>query len=107
MGVHLGAGWHLHHMTDRVIELRKDDVLYRRLLGRDGYVRLRAEPGMDRKELLEKAVQMAKDTDAALSERIAKDLGLRNVARYQQRQRELATAFATPEDPEIIGRKSA
>lgn len=107
MGLHLGAGWHLHHMTDRCIELRKDDVLYRRLLGRDGYVRLRAEPGMDRKELLEKAVQMAKDTDAALSERIAKDLGLRNVDRYQHRQRELAQAFATPEDPEIIGRKSA
>lgn len=105
--MNLGAGWRLTHVTDRVIELQKDDVAYRRFLGRDGYVRVRAEPGMDRQALINKAVEMAKANDEALALRVTQRLMPRNVRGYQMKQAELATAFATPEEPEIIGRKSA
>jgi ribosomal protein L35AE/L33A len=102
---HLGAGWRLVHVTDRVIELRKDDAAYRRLIGRDGYVRVRAEPGMDRQALIEKAVEVAQRNDEALAERVAKQLMPRHVTRYHARQGQLAAAFGTPEDPEIGGIK--
>jgi hypothetical protein len=101
----IGNGWWLFHVTDRSVELRKQDATYRRLTGRDGYVRVRSEPGMDRQLLIDKAVQMAKESDAKIAELVAADLMPRNVGHYQIRQRELATVFGTPEDPEIIGRK--
>jgi hypothetical protein len=107
MCVNLGAGWHLHHLTDRVVELRKDDATYRRVLGRDGYVRLRAEPGMDRQQLLDRAQTLARENDARLAEIVATQILPKHVTRYQQRQAGLAPAFATPEEPEIIGRKRA
>lgn len=99
----LGAGWYLTHVTDRVVELRKDDATYRRLLGRDGYVRLRAEPGMDRKALIEKAVQMAKRNDEALSQRVATQLMPRRMGAWRQRQQQLASVFGTGEEPEVMG----
>lgn len=105
--VHLGGGWRLHHLTDRSIELRKDDYAYRRYLGRDGFVRVRAEPGMDRNALINKAVEFAKRNDAELAERMAKEIAPRRLGGYQMQQRRLAPAFGTPEDPEMIGRKSA
>lgn len=101
----IGNGWWLFHVTDRSVELRKNDATYRRLTGRDGYVRVRGEPGMDRQELINRAVDMAKECDASLAELVAAELMPRNVGQYQIRQRELSTAFGTPEDPEIIGRK--
>lgn len=107
MSVHLGAGWRLVHVTDRVVELRKDDPVYRRFIGRDGYVRVRGEPGMDRNALIEQAVQMAIRNDEELSQRVAKQLMPTKARQYQIRQGQLAQAFGTPEDPEIIGRKSA
>lgn len=107
MSAHLGAGWRLVHVTDRVVELRKDDPVYRRFVGRDGYVRVRAEPGMDRHALVQKAVTLAQQSDAALAERVASQMMPRHVTRYHAQQRELATAFATPEDPEVIGVKRA
>lgn len=107
MSVHLGAGWRLTHLTDRCIELRKDDAAYRRLTGRDGYVRVRAEPGMDRYALIERGREVAQRQDADLAERVAKQLLIRNPQPYLERQRQLAGAFGTPQDPEIIGRKSA
>ena len=101
MAVALGAGWELVHLTDRVIELRKDDPAYRRMVGRDGYVRLRAEPGMDRNTLLNTAVELAKQNDARLSEFAARDILPSSVRRYQMRQRTLATTFGIPgEEPE-------
>ncbi len=101
MSVHLGAGWRLVHLTDRVIELRKDDAAYRRLTGRDGYVRVRAEPGMDRNALIDKGREMAKRNDAELAERIAKQLMPRHVTRYREQQRDLAAVFGVPgEEPE-------
>lgn len=101
MAVVLGAGWQLVHLTDRVIELRKDDAIYRRMTGRDGYVRMRAEPGMDRQGLLNKAVEMAKTNDARVSDFVARDILPSTVTRYQMRQRTLATTFGVPgEEPE-------
>lgn len=100
MSVHLGAGWRLVHQTDRVIEIRKDDWAYRRFTGRDGYVRVRAEPGMDRNALIEKAVQMAQANDADLAMRVAACLMPRNVRGYQMRQQGLAQTFGIPgEEP--------
>lgn len=101
MSVHLGAGWRLVHLTDRVIELRKDDAAYRRLVGRDGYVRVRAEPGMDRNALIDNAVALAQQNDATLAEKLATQMMPRHVTRYRQQQRQLAVVFGVPgEEPE-------
>ena len=95
MSVYLGGGWRLVHLTDRVLELRKECPIYRRMLGRDGYVRLRAEPGMDRNGLIDKAVEMAKRNDEDLSQRVARQLmpSKASVARYQIRQQQLTHTF--------------
>lgn len=107
MSVTLGAGWTIHHLTDRCIELRKDDYAYRRYTGRDGYVRHRAEPGMDRHTLMAEAMAMAQRNDALLAERMAKDLVPRRLGGYQMQQRQFAPVFGTPEDSEVIGVKRA
>ena len=107
MKVNLGAGWTLYHITDRVVELRKDCPVYRRLLGKDGYVRLRAEPGMDRNALIDKAVQMAQRNDEEVAKRAVKQLmpSVVSLDRYRRRQRELAGTFGVPgEEPELVGR---
>lgn len=109
MRVHLGAGWTIWHLTERVVELRKDDHAYRRFTGRDGYVRFRAEPGMGRDALLTGALVEAMKQDEALAARVARQLLPRGRAldRYRAEQRRLATAFATPEDEAFVGRKRA
>ena len=101
MAVVLGAGWELTHATDRVLELRKACPVYRRLTGRDGYVRLRAEPGMDRQQLLNDAMDQAKRNDAAMSDLVVRQILPSSVKRYQMQQRSLASTFAIPgEEPE-------
>lgn len=101
MSVTLGAGWELTHATDRVLELRKPCPMYRRITGRDGYVRLRAEPGMDRQQLINGAIELAKRNDAALGDIVARQLLPRNVRGYQLQQQQLANGFAVPaEEPE-------
>jgi hypothetical protein len=109
MRVAVGAGWNIVHLTDRCVELRKDDYAYRRLLGRDGFVRVRAEPGMSRDELITTAIKHALATDAELVQRVSADVfpTARGVAEYRRKQRGLSQRFGTPEDPEIIGRKAA
>jgi hypothetical protein len=103
----VGAGWHIHHLTDRVVELRKDDQVYRRFTGRDGYVRVRIEPEMTRAQALEKALAFAQKNDDALALRVSKQLlpSKHALARYTGQQVRMARAFATPEDPEVIGVK--
>lgn len=105
----IGAGWTIHHLTDRVIELRKDSYEYRRLTGRDGFVRVRAEPGMDRAQIIDRAIQQARKSDDALSFRLANDLmpTARGAGKYRDTLRKLTNRFATPEDPELIGVKRA
>ena len=105
--VELGAGWRIHHLTDRAIELRKDDVAYRQYTGRDGYVRQRMEPGMDRAAMLHKAVELAKRNDAMLAEKMAQQIVPQSIGRYQAMQHKMAQTFGTPEDPELIGVKRA
>ena len=98
MSVRVGAGWELAHLTDRVVELRKDDPVYRRLIGHDGFVRVRAEPGMDRNGLIDKAVKMAQRNDEEVSRRVAKQLmpSVVSLAKYRREQRRLAPAFGVP-----------
>jgi hypothetical protein len=99
--MNLGGGWQLIHLTDRVIELRKDCPIYRRFVGRDGYVKMRGEPGLDRYWLLNRAVDKAKACDAELSQRVAKQLMPSKVEKYRIEQRKLATAFGVPgQEPE-------
>ena len=101
MTVVLGAGWELTHATDRVLELRKPCPVYRRLTGRDGYVRLRAAPGMDRQQLIHQAMETAKHNDAQLGDIVAKQLLPSSMQRYQLQQRQLASGFGIPgEEPE-------
>mgnify|MGYP003421030628 CR=1 FL=1 len=101
MTVVLGAGWELTHATDRVLELRKPCPVYRRLTGRDGYVRLRAAPGMDRQQLIHQAMETAKHNDARMGDIVAKQLLPSTMQRHRLQQRQLASAFAIGgEEPE-------
>lgn len=101
------GGWEIVHVTDRCIELRKDTPAFRRFTNRPGYVRLRAEPGMDRKALIDKAMKLAEANDAKVAEFVAKQYApdLYRVARYQNKQVVLRRAFETPEDARVIGVK--
>lgn len=96
----VGNGWTIVYLTDRVVELRKEDHTYRSMTGRDGYVRVRAEPGMDRTQLIEKAVEQANRTDEALTMRIAKRLmpSGKALETYRKQQQQLATTFATTDE---------
>lgn len=107
MKAYVGGGWAIHHLTDRVVELRKDDYGYRRLTGRDGYVRIRAEPGMDRQAILNKAIVMAKRNDEELALRIGKRLApsLQSLADYTGKSVRVTQAFRTAEDADRIGVK--
>jgi hypothetical protein len=105
MRPYVGAGWHIHHLTDRVVELRKDDPAYRRFTGRDGYVRVRIEPEMTRTQALEKAISFAQKNDEQLALHVSKLLlpSKHALAAYQRRQVKMARVFGTPEDESQIG----
>jgi hypothetical protein len=68
---------------------------------------MRAEGGMDRNGLIDKAVKMARDNDAELARIVSEQIVPRRLGGYQMKQRSMAQAFGTPEDPEIIGVKRA
>lgn len=107
MRAEVGGGWSIHHITDRTVELRKPSYEYRRFTGFDGVVVVRAEPGMDRAAVLNKAIEMAKQNDADLAVRITRRLvpSLQALADYTGKRVRVTQAFKTPEDPEIIGTK--
>lgn len=109
MRVAIGGGWSIHHLTDRVVELRKDDFAYRRATGRDGYVRVRAEPGMNRQTMIAKAVAMAQRNDEALAARLSKQLlpSAHALAEYTGKQVQMVRAMSTGDEPELIGAKKA
>jgi hypothetical protein len=124
--VNLGAGWVLKHITDRTVYLVKEDVVYRSLTGRDGYVLVRGEPGATREQMLEHAQREAEETDAKLGLMLGERLLPANfkikerakkykdgdllvstpgakvvsVSRHREIQAMLRHAFATPEDPQ-------
>jgi hypothetical protein len=101
----LGAGWKLVHLSDRCIELEKDDYAYRKYLGRDGYVRYRVEPGYDRCLMINEAMALACANDAKIAYRMASEIVPRRVGGYQMQQKTFAWVMGTPEDPEIAGVK--
>jgi hypothetical protein len=103
----IGGGWHVFHLSDRVVELRNPDYLYHRFTGRPGFVRVRVEPQMTRDDAVNRAIALAQQNDEALALRATKQLvpSLHELARYQGKQVRLSKAFATPEDPEVIGAK--
>lgn len=107
MGVMVAPGWELVHLTDRSIEIRKDTPAYRRFTDRPGYVRVRGEPGMDRKQLMELAMQSARQNDEELAKRVAKQLmpSVKALAKYRAEQKPWEALTRTPEDPEVIGWK--
>lgn len=109
MSTRIGPGWHVHHLSDRVIEIRKPDYLYERFTGKPGFVRVRAEPGMSREAMVDKAIALAQRNDEELAIRVAKKMmpSAQALASYTGKQVRLKPAFATPEDPEIIGVKRA
>src|SRR6185295_7684052 len=97
--VTLGAGWKLVHLTDRCVELQKDDYAYRQYTGRDGYVRYRVEPNYDRSLMIQEAMAMAQRNDADIADRMAKQIVPRRLGGYQMKQRQFAWVMGTPEDP--------
>jgi hypothetical protein len=107
MKLSIGSGWEIVHLTDRVVEIRKDDWAYRRITGRPGFVRVRGEPGMDRQELTNLALETARKNDEELAKRVAKQLmpTARSLAKYKKEQATYGPIFRTPEEPERIGVK--
>jgi hypothetical protein len=98
MRVRVAPGWDITHLTDRVVVLRKEDLLYRRWTGQDGFVIQRVDPEMTRDEAITLAVQMAERNDAELGLKVAATLMPSQVAlgRLRRRQRQLAHVFGVP-----------
>jgi hypothetical protein len=109
MRVSVGGGWTIKHITDRVVELTKDDYAYRAQTGRDGYVRVRIEPQETRQHALNRAIRLAEQNDAKLALKVAEGMKFdkAKLAEYAGKQLRMAPAFGTPQDPEIIGTKGA
>lgn len=63
MRVNVGGGWVLWHITDRVVVLRKECAIYRKITGQDGYVMQTVEPGMTRDEAYREAIKTAREND--------------------------------------------
>lgn len=105
MNAGIGNGWNIVHLTDRVCELAKDSYEYRKFTGHDGYVRVRAEQGMDRHLLIERALMQANRSDAELALRVAADnlpTG-KALADFRIKTRAMARANHTGEESFAIG----
>jgi hypothetical protein len=104
---YIGGGWHIHHLSDRVLEIRKEDAVYRRFTGADGFVRVRGEPGIDRMALIERALHEANRADTAMAFRVASDLvpSAQALGEYREQVGKLKPIFETGEEPERIGIK--
>jgi hypothetical protein len=103
VSVPIGAGWRLTHLTDRTVELVKECPVYRRFCGgRDGRVLVRAEPGMDRTALIEKAIRVGLANDERLALRVGTQMlpSKAALARYQGKQLRMERVFGVPgEEP--------
>lgn len=106
MKLSLGAGWELVHLTDRTVEIRKDDPAYWRFTGSPGYVRVRGEPGMDRKQLTDLALQTAAKNDELLAKRVARQLmpSIGSLAKYRAEQQRFEPVFRVPKEEDRIYR---
>ena len=96
MRADVGGGWYIYHITDRVVELRKDSPVYRDLTGADGFVKVRIEPEMTRDQALERATQEALKLDEQMAHRVTAQLipTARGVGRYRQTIKDWASVFA-------------
>jgi hypothetical protein len=108
MKAYVGAGWYIWHITDRNVQLRKSDPIYRKLTGLDGFVNYSAQPGYDKGQMLDEAIQKAKAEDEKLAFLVAQDIIPRGskVQNYQMKAHRLNKGFRTPEDASVIGRKA-
>lgn len=108
MKAYVGAGWYIWHLTDRNVQLRKSDPVYRKLTGLDGFVNYSVQPGYDKGQMLDEAMEKAKAEDERLSFLVAQDIIPRGsrVQTYQMQAHRLNRAFRTAEDASVIGRKS-
>lgn len=93
MRAYICGGWHITHLTDRVVEIRKESAIYRQLTGRDGFVRVRVEPGMSRASLLDKATTMAIRNDEMITTLAAQRIFPKYLTRYTVQQHNLANVF--------------
>lgn len=108
MRQYLENGWYIKHITDRTVLLVKEHYGYRYFTERDGYVFVRGEPEMSRREIVDKALVLARRNDEKLAMMIGKQLVPTKfqLAAYIGKQVQMKQVFATPEDPAIIGIKS-
>lgn len=106
---YVGAGWYIWHITDHVVTLRKEDYLYRKVTGHDGFVTRKVQKGMTRDECLSLAIRDAQQTDEKLAFVVAQEIIPRGskVQTYQMKAHRLNRAARTDEDVRAIGRKRA
>ena len=106
---YVGAGWYIWHITDHVVTLRKEDYLYRKVTGHDGFVTRKVQKGMTRDECLSLAIKDARENDEKLSFLVAQEIIPRGskVQTYQMKAHRLNRAARTDEDVRAIGRKRA
>ncbi len=104
---YVGAGWYVWHQTDRNIELRKEDAIYRKITGKDGYVKMGGDPGMSREEIKQRAILRAQQNDEKLAMLVAQDIipKASQLQTYEMKAHKLNKVYKTPESPTIIGRK--
>lgn len=107
MRSYVGAGWYVWHKTDRNIQLRKSDPIYRQMTGMDGFVNYMVEPGYDPAKMVDEAIQKARETDEKLAFLVAKEIIPKGskVQTYQMKAVKVNRAFRTPEDSTVIGRR--
>ena len=107
MKAHIGGGWCITHLTDRVCEMTRDDVAYRSVTGQDGFVRVRAEPGMDRQQMIERGLEQARKSDDKLSLILAEKPmpNAKGVGKYRDQVKALSSKFTTGEESHLIGVK--
>lgn len=108
MRSYVGAGWYVWHKTDRNIQLRKSDPVYRKMTGLDGFVNYMVEPGYPQDKMVDEAIQKAKEQDEKLAFLVAKEIIPRGskVQTYQMQAHKINRGFRTPEDAAVIGRKA-
>jgi uncharacterized protein YjaZ len=107
MRSYVGGGWYIWHKTERNIQLRKSDAVYRQMTGLDGFVNYMVEPGYPQDKMVDEAIQKAREQDEKLCFLVAKQIIPKGsaVQNYQMKAHRLNRGFRTPEDASVIGRK--
>lgn len=104
MKAYFGAGWWIRHYTERELILIKEDYLYRKMTGQDGYVKVAIQPGLSRDELFKEAERKCLENDMKVMQFVARDV-LPDIRKYKRDQMRVDPAFETPESVQRIGWK--